>query len=1399
MDNAIHPAGARLAGCDLGKATARFVTGSLRPDGGLAVESAEAVAHGGHPMEAFVGWYRARDVAGCAALGATGVHAEELSAPVAAGLPEEACLQTALQLELPGSGALNLISIGARGYSVLTRDAAGRIRHLENDKCSSGTGETMVRIAGRFGLSIQEADRLARTGPEAIPITARCSVFAKSEMTHYGNQGRPAAALFRGYFGSVARYVAALAARIRVPGPVYVAGGCARIAALVEALGAALETEVRPLARGLLLEALGATLLGRTVAPTGRLPSDPSALVRVRQSRFVTLPPARNAAPRVTRLPAPAVPEGADRGPTLLGLDLGSTGSKAVLTSVQSGERVASVYDRTQGDPVGAARRLVKAMLARVPADVRAIGVTGSGREAVATVLRAALPDLGDRLVVLTEIVAHAIAAIRCDPDGGRSLSVVEIGGQDAKFVQIAGGQVVESDMNKACSAGTGSFLEEQARFYGIDDIEAFTDLAATGDRPPDLGQMCTVFVAEAAAEAAHHGYRVQDLFAGFQYSVVHNYIHRVMGQRTFADRIFFQGKPATGPSLAWTLAAVTGREVMVPPDPGAMGAWGIGLCAREALGAEALLDAAPLDVASALAAEVVDRREFQCRDKRCDTLCTIERTTVRVNGTHATLLSGGACSLVGVLPWLVTFLREAGFGVRVLRSGASSLARGEACCYAYDACAPVKVAHGTLDLCDVDQVFFPKILAVPSGSGPGGTTCPMEQGLPDIVREALRARGHRTAFLNPPLDLRAPAVAGRILERLRQVAAVADSLGIPTALAADAARRADRAQQQVDLALARIGRDALRWARHHRVPVVAVTGALHVIHDEGINASIPRLLTEHGVMAVPMDCYPADAAPALPAIQWGDANHALRVATACRAEGAAYPLLLTSFGCGPSSFVEQVFTHLMAGYPHTVLETDGHGGTAGYVTRVQAFLHTVHQHAGERDPVPADRVARLAGEAERSDPVPLQDARLRVLPMGQEFSEVLAAVYRSYGLDAASAGQTSPAGLAEGRRSCSGKECLPYQLVWGAFSLQLGAESMARPTQLLQVTGQGACRNCMFSTKDRITLARMGREDRVAPRPMGTEESLGWTFMARVWTATVCWDILFQLAAYYRPIEPEPGAADRLHARLVRELVARLDHPAHSGVAGSRATLRLHTALSDLAQTASQQFAALAARGRPLAEPRTVLVAGDIFLRVDEFASDGLIRRLNGLGLHVVAEPIGPLTEYLIEARSPEIIGLPTGRIDNAIRKPFMRRLRREVTARVRALHPWLPENDSPAMLAAGRRLIDRYPDGEAPATVGSVLHHWERRVFDGAVLVGPWGCGPALITESLLKHEEDMPTLFVYGDGSPIDERRLRAFAFRLRRTPPRAHVRLPGPPSAGGSTGEPGDGTGPERPRG
>lgn len=1393
----------RVAAADLGKSSAKLLTGRV-DDGRVVLETAALVEHDGSPLEALAAFYAEHALGSVSALGVTGLYADEVAAPALSGLPEDACLEAALGLMPELTGPLNLLSVGARGYAVLVRDRAGRVQYLENDKCSSGTGETMVKTAARFGMTLAEADRLASGTGESIAITARCSVFAKSEMTHFGNQGEPADRLFRGYFDSIARYVAALAGRVRVEGPVYLIGGGSQVLTLRQCLAAHLGTEIRLLEQGRMLEALGALAMAAEQPPQA-LPRDARSLFVPKQKKIRTLEPASRSASRVTRLAAPPVAPGAEREPAVLGLDLGSTGSKAALVSLSSGEIVLDLYDRTRGNPVEAAQRLVRDLLQRAQADVRAIGVTGSGREAVATVLRAALGDQAERVVVQNEIVAHATAAIRSDERGGKSLSVVEIGGQDAKFIQIADGQIVESDMNKACSAGTGSFLEEQAVFYGVHEIGEFTRQACLGLSPPDLGQMCTVFVAEAAAEARAEGYSIPDLFAGFQYSVIHNYLNRVMGQRAFGERIFFQGKPASGGSLAWTLAAVSGREVIVPANPGAMGAWGVALSALEELG-ESLSRAPALELRALLDARVVGKTDFRCDDKRCATLCRIERATVAVAGAQKTVFSGGSCpkfevarasrpkllpdapsafdereallepyfagspgdqtvdvphvgSLAGWLPWTVTLLRELGLGVRVLRSDAKTLSEGEELCQAYDSCAPMKVAHGVGARAG-ETLFFPRFVDLSDRDGAPGKTCSTEQGMPVVLAQVLGK-----PVVSPVLSFEQGLTAPGVLFTL---VATARELGVDLGLLPRALHRAADAQRDYQRALAGIGRRTLSYARARQIPVVVVAGSEHVLFDRTVNAGIPGILRQNGVLALPMDCFPVPGhVDPVKTVAWADARRAIRVALAAREAGDVYPLWLSSFGCGPSSFVEQLFDHLMHGYPHTCLESDGHGGTAGFVTRIQSFLHGVRQYGRRPSPTPERRL-RVLSPLERRPLAADQDAELLMLSIGGRLSEVGAAAYRAHGMRAVASGPNTASTLAAGRKDCSGKECLPYQLVWGAFRQELTEGPPNGRKVLVQVAGQGACRNCMFTVKDQVSVDLLGLSERVGFRQFGTEDDVRRTFQPRFWAGTIGFDVLKQLWAYYLALDPDGHEVGALDRRYGDELVALIERPVGRGLAALGASRRVWPALLDLLERAAADYARLESRATP--EHRTVFLTGDIYLRADDFANDGLVGAFAARGLRTLTDPVGVTVEYLSHANSDELINLSRGLLEHALSGSLGLEMRREAYARVVPLHPWLARSDVPDMLERARPIIDGTPFGEAPITVGSVLEGWEQRRCDGVVLVSPWGCGPSLLSESLLRHQRQIPMLFLYHDGSPVDGRRLNAFAHRLKRRPAR-----------------------------
>jgi activator of 2-hydroxyglutaryl-CoA dehydratase len=122
--------------------------------------------------------------------------------------------------------------------------------------------------------------------------------------------------------------------------------------------------------------------------------------------------------------------------------------------------------------------------------------------------------------------------------------------------------------MNEACAAGTGSFLEERAAELGVAIKNEFSQLALKSTAPIKLGERCTVFMERDVNTYMQRGAQREDVIAGLAYSVVYNYINRVVAVGRWA-RASFTGRHRLQRPVAAAFSKVCGKQIIVPAQRG--------------------------------------------------------------------------------------------------------------------------------------------------------------------------------------------------------------------------------------------------------------------------------------------------------------------------------------------------------------------------------------------------------------------------------------------------------------------------------------------------------------------------------------------------------------------------------------------------------------------------------------------------------------------------------------------------------------------------------------------------------------------------------------------------------------------------------------------------------------
>ncbi|MHA2030818.1 MAG: acyl-CoA dehydratase activase, partial [Candidatus Kariarchaeaceae archaeon] len=498
-------------------------------------------------------------------------------------------------------GNISILEIGGEDSKFVSINNKGAItKVMLNGECAAGTGTFLEEQVPRIGYDgllemLEAAWSAVQNNVKPKNIAARCTVFAKSDITHQlRHENLPPSEVALSLVHAVARtYVfnllGAMQKAIASKGPIIFQGGTAKNKVLVEAFRELLrknkldpERLIIPdfpelkIAEGAAIFADGGTdgkRINREALDYGLRELKRFISSRKVLSHYDKLGQFLENPEQFKKTWKPYKFKESEVLDVFMGLDVGSTTTKIILLDAKELKVLYRVYVRTDGQPFEVMDKHLKIIGEEIGKNIKIIhvGITGSGREAMGAIVGAD--------VVVDEINAHAFG-VGHYYDG--RLSVFEIGGQDSKYIEVYNGIVNDFAMNKVCAAGTGSFFDEIADERLKIPVTRLGEMGLRSESPANLGQTCTVFMKSAIVRSQANGYNEDDIAAGLAYAIANNYLNKVKENRKVFPKIIFQGGVANNLAVVAAFKAITGSEITVPEQADVMGAVGAALIARE-------------------------------------------------------------------------------------------------------------------------------------------------------------------------------------------------------------------------------------------------------------------------------------------------------------------------------------------------------------------------------------------------------------------------------------------------------------------------------------------------------------------------------------------------------------------------------------------------------------------------------------------------------------------------------------------------------------------------------------------------------------------------------------------------------------------------------------------------
>ncbi|MBN2030153.1 hypothetical protein JW824_07895 [bacterium] len=388
-----------------------------------------------------------------------------------------------------------------------------------------------------------------------------------------------------------------------------------------------------------------------------------------------------------------------------------------------------------------------------------------------------------------------------------------------------------------------------------------------------------------------------------------------------------------------------------------------------------------------------------------------------------------------------------------------------------------------------------------------------------------------------------------------------------------------------------------------------------------------------------------------------------------------------------------------------------------------------------------------------------LEGRHLFIPRMSTVGSEALAAVFRSLGIAAEVSPPSDESTLSLAARFTTGEECLPQRITLGNFlKIILRKDFDPQRYAFFLPTSSGPCRFGQYAPFLRKILRELDYPQALVFSPTSSNGygSFGtsvFRFYRSVWRCVVVSDILRKLQLMFRPYESNSGETDTVQENALAEICSILAD-------GSLSLKKQLDSLVDSLEKIRDQFL-----GIPLISKRNtkplIGIVGEIFLRLNSFSNQYIIRKIESLGGEVWMADVSEWVWYTHIDQERKLRS--TGRKfsmamfgtrlkshyqkgdEDVLLKPFRHLFQSREEASVRRLlqysMPYLPSH-----MALGEMTLNT---GKAIA-----YHH---AGCDGVIDASPFTCMNGIVTEAIYpKVSRDyghMPIRIFYFDGVPFD----------------------------------------------